>query len=212
MISRAKEAVTTHINREVGLNIATASTVIPGNTSGEGDEKGIDAQMERTRDVLGQTNIEVGHNQSEREALMVAEEAQCASEETAGCVRRAWDRGWRVTTMEPDVGGLLRMSSEGMEKTKLLIGLTYAPLIKLDLLYWPDFFLRFFFLFCKCASASSSRSRFTVCAIPKVGLELVACGLGVRVVETVWCCVADPGVSGGSSSVGPSAASGADPG
>jgi hypothetical protein len=126
MISRAKEAVTTHINREVGLNIASASTVIPEDTSGEGDEKGIDSQMERARDVLGQTNIEVGHNQSEG-TLLVAEEARGTPEETAGYGRRARNRGWWVTTMEPDVEGLPRMSSEGMEKTKLLIGLTYAP-------------------------------------------------------------------------------------
>ena len=42
---KAKEAVTAHINREVGPNIATASTVVLENTRGEGDAKDIDSQI-----------------------------------------------------------------------------------------------------------------------------------------------------------------------
>ena len=40
------------------------------------------------------------------EALLVAEEAQGASEETDGYVRRALNRGWRVRMIEPDVEGV----------------------------------------------------------------------------------------------------------
>ena len=70
MTARAME-VTTHINREVGLNIAIAIIVIPEDTSGEGDERGTDSQMEKAREVPGQTDIEVGRNQLERKALLV---------------------------------------------------------------------------------------------------------------------------------------------
>ena len=56
MIARAKEAVTAHINKEVGPNIATASTVVLENTRGEGNAKDIDSQLARAREVLRQTN------------------------------------------------------------------------------------------------------------------------------------------------------------
>jgi len=80
MIARVKEAVTTHINRGVGLNIATAGTVIPENTNGEGGEKDIDSKW-KGRVVLGQTKIEVGYNQLERGALLVVEDVRGVSEE-----------------------------------------------------------------------------------------------------------------------------------
>ena len=53
MIARAKEAVTAHINREVGTNIATASTVVLENTRGKGDAKDIDSQLARARGCYG---------------------------------------------------------------------------------------------------------------------------------------------------------------
>lgn len=71
MSARAIEAVTAHINREVGSNIATAITVIPVDTSSKGDQKATDSQMARAREGPGQTNIEAGRNQLEREALLV---------------------------------------------------------------------------------------------------------------------------------------------
>ena len=56
MIARAKGAVTTHISREVGPNIATAITMVFENTRGEGNAKDIDLQLARARGVLRQTN------------------------------------------------------------------------------------------------------------------------------------------------------------
>ena len=102
MSARAIEAVTAHINREVGSNIATAVTVIPVDTSSKGDQKATDSQMARAREGPGQTNIEAGHNQLEREALLVdwVHLRRCGV-----YVRRAWNEVWRVPTMEPDFGG-----------------------------------------------------------------------------------------------------------
>ena len=50
---KGEGAVTTHISREVGPNIATASTVVLENIRGDGNAKDIEA---RAREVLRQTN------------------------------------------------------------------------------------------------------------------------------------------------------------
>ena len=95
MIARAKEAVTAHINREVGPNIAIAITVVLENTRARVTRwTSIRNWQEREGCYDKRTAKLVGE-----EALLVAEEAQGASEETGGYARRVLNRGWRATTM-----------------------------------------------------------------------------------------------------------------